>query len=106
MDKLVRFPLNDGGFVTVMVDERQSGPVPAANPGELAAKARITFDEALAHLRPIAKAIVEQVKDLGPREAKVELGITYSAETGIVLAKTSGEGSCKITLSWRKPKEA
>jgi hypothetical protein len=102
MDRLVRFPLGDGGSVIVQVDERQSGPVPAANPGEIAAKAKMTFEQAVAQLRPIAKTVVEQVKDLGPNDVEIELGITFSAEAGVVLAKTSAEGSCKVTLSWRK----
>lgn len=102
MEKLVRFPLESGGSVVVLIEEQESGPVPAASPGELAAKAKMSFEQAVAQLRPIAKAVVDQVKDLGPREAKIELGITFSAEAGIILAKTSSQGSCKITLSWRK----
>jgi hypothetical protein len=102
MEKLVRFPLEGGGSVLVQVDERQSGPVPAASPGEIAAKAKMTFEQAVAQIRPIAKTLLEEVKDLGPHEAKIALGISFSAEAGVVVAKTSAEGSCKVTLSWKK----
>lgn len=103
MDRLVSFPLAGGGSVIVQVDERQSGPGPAATPGELAARAKMTFEQAVSHLRPIAKAVVDQVKDLGPHEVEVELGITFSAEAGVILAKTSAEASCKVTLTWQSP---
>jgi len=102
MERLVSFPLDNGGSVIVQVDERQSGPVPAASPGELAAKAKMTFEQAVAQLRPIAKAVVDQVKDLGPQKVQIELGISFSAEADLVLAKTTAEGSCKVTLSWQQ----
>jgi hypothetical protein len=102
VEKLVRFSLESGGSVLVQLDERQSGPVPAASPGDIATKASMTFEQAVAQIGPIAKTLLDQVKDLEPHEAKVELGISFSAEAGVVLAKTSAEGSCKVTLSWKK----
>ena len=106
MERLVRFRLEGGGSVVVQVDERQSGPVPAATPGELAANAAMSFEQALAKVRPIATAIVEQVKDLGPQKIEIELGLTFSAEAGVILAKSSLEGSCKLTLGWEKASSA
>lgn len=104
MTRLVEFPLEAGGSVIVQVDETETGPVPAATPGEIAARARISFEEATARLRPIAQAVLAQVKDLGPREVTVELGLTFSAEAGVILAKTTGQGSCKVTLKWKGDK--
>lgn len=101
MSKLVEFRLAEGGSVLVQVDDKGSGPVPAASPGDLAAKAKMTFEEAVAKLRPIAQAVLDQVKDLGPREVQVELGLKFSAEAGVILAKTSAEGTCKVTLTWQ-----
>jgi hypothetical protein len=102
MERLVRFPLEGGGSVIVQVDEQRSGPVPSANPGEIATKAKMTFEQAAAQLRPIAKTLLEEVKDLGPHDVEIELGISFSAEAGVVLAKTSVEGNCKVTLTWKK----
>ena len=103
MARLVQFPLEEGGNIVIEVeDERLSGPVPAATPGELAGEAMMSFEKATAKLRPIGRAVLDQVKDLGPCETKVELGIKFSAEAGIILAKASGEGTCKVTLTWKK----
>lgn len=102
MTKLVQFPLRKGGSIVVEVeDERLSGPVPAAIPGDFASRARMSFEEAVAKLGPIPRTVFDQMKDLGPHEAKVQLGIKFSAEAGIILAKSSGEGSCKVTPSWK-----
>jgi hypothetical protein len=100
MERLLRFALESGGSVIVQIDEQQTGPVPAATPGEFVAKAKMTFEQAVAQIRPTAKAIVEQVRDLGPEKVEIQLGFVFSAEAGVVLAKTSAEGSCKVTLSW------
>jgi hypothetical protein len=103
MTKLVQFPLEEGGSIVVEVeDEQLSGPVPAAVPGDFAGRARMSFEEAAAKLGPIARTVLDQVKDLGPQDVQVELGIKFSAEAGIILAKSSGEGSCKVTLSWKQ----
>jgi Trypsin-co-occurring domain 1 len=104
MTKLVQFPLEEGGSIVVEVEEEQlSGPVPAASPGDLAGEAKMSFDEATAKLGPIARIVLDQVKDLGPQEIGVELGIKFSAEAGIILAKTSAEGTCTVKLTWKKP---
>ncbi len=64
----------------------------------------MSFEEATAKIRPIAQAVLAHVKDLGPQEVTVELGLTFSAEAGVILAKTTGEGSCKVKLSWKPDK--
>ena len=106
MTKLVEFRLESGGSVVVQVDDHASGPVPVAQPGDFAAQAAMSFEQATAKLRQIASAVLAQVKDLGPQEVTVEFGATFSAEAGVILAKTAAEGSCKVTLGWRAPKPA
>ena len=106
MTKLVEFKLEGGGSVIVQVDENESGPVPAANPGDLAGQAMMTFEQAAAKLRPIARAVLAQVKDLGPQDVTIELGVKFSAEAGVILAKSSAEGTCKVTLAWKSTKQA
>ncbi|HSU05041.1 MAG TPA: CU044_2847 family protein [Acetobacteraceae bacterium] len=102
MTKLVRFRLEGGDSVIVQVDDQESGPVPAASPGEIAAKAAMTFEQATSKLGPIARAVLAQVENLGPDETSVELGLKFSAEAGVILAKSAAEGTCKITIKWKK----
>lgn len=65
--------------------------------------AKMSFEQAAAKFQPIARIVLDQVKDLGPYEAAVELGVTFSAEAGVILAKSAAEGTCTITLTWQKP---
>lgn len=77
MTKLVQFPLREGGSIVVEVeDERLSGPVPAAIPGDFASRARMSFEEAVAKLGPIARTVFDQMKDLGAYPGKPEFGST------------------------------
>ena len=106
MTRLVQFRLEGGDSLYVQVDEEGAGPVPAATPGEIAAKAKMTFEEATAKLGPIARAVLAQVENLGPDETSVELGLKFSAEAGVILAKTAAEGTCKISIKWKKKNDS
>jgi hypothetical protein len=102
MSRLVAFPLKDGGAVVVEVDEATDGPVRAARPGDVVVEiAKKTFDEAASGLRAIAEKVIGQVRDLGPETIEVEFSIKFNAEAGMVLAKASSEGACKVKLAWK-----
>jgi len=103
MENLIKFPLAGGDCVVVQLDAPQSdGPSPAANRAGVMREAQIGFEEAAAKLRPIAQILLEQTKDLGPDEVKLELSIRFSAEVGMVLAKSAAEGHCRLGMIWRK----
>lgn len=99
--KLVEFA-NGGGRVVVEIEDQLAGPLPASA-GSVAGKATESFEEAVAGIRPIAEAVLAQVRELGPAEATVEFGIKFTAKAGVVLAAASTEGHCKISLKWTKP---
>ena len=101
MAHLVEFDLREGGSIIVEVDDAISRPVRVSKPGEIADKAKKSFDEAVAGIRPIAQAVVSQLVELAPETISVELGVKFSAEAGVVLAKAASEGTCKLTLTWR-----
>jgi len=99
--KLIEFT-NNGGRVVVEVEDQLAGPLPAS-PGTVTGKATESFEEAVAGIRPIADAVLAQLRELGPAEATVEFGIKFTAKAGVVLAAASTEGHCKISLKWTKP---
>lgn len=99
---LIEFRSNDGPIV-VEIEQGLTGPLPAASPGEVAGKAKDSFSEAVAGIKPIAEAVIGQLRELGPTETTVEFGIKFSAKAGVILASAATEGQCKITLSWTKP---
>jgi len=102
---LIEFELIDGvGYVVVEMDEPVSGVTQAARPGEVAAKASQTFEDAMDRIRPIATTLVSKVRDLAdpPDEAEFEFGLKLTAEAGAILTSAGGEAHCKVTLTWKR----
>jgi len=108
VQRLVEYQLVGGGIVLVEVDEDNLGAladelVPAASPGELAAKAGQSFDQALASIKTVAKAIDAQVRSMTdpPDEASVEFGITLTGGVNAVIASAGTEATLAVTLTWK-----
>lgn len=98
MTALVKFPLdNSTGFVLVEVDDGTATTLTSPSDAE---KASTSFQTAVAKLKPISQAVMDQIKELAPKGVTIEIGVKFSAEAGVILAKTSGEGTCKVTISW------
>lgn len=62
------------------------------------------FEEAISVIKTVGDSIVSKVKEIkdSPEEVSVELGFKFTVEAGVVIAKTSSEGTFKLTLSWKK----
>ena len=105
MKRLLEFPLDDGGSVTVEVDEPEAafGMTRAARPGELAAKAGQTFESAIEKVKPAVKDIMTTLRDLNqPDEIEVEFGLKMTAEAGAIFAAAGMEANFKVTLKWER----
>ena len=78
--------------------------MPAARPGEIAARAGQTFEAALERLKPTAGAIITTLRGLSspPDEITVEFGINLSAEAGVFVASAGTEAHFTVTLAWSR----
>jgi len=101
MENLIKFPLAGGDHVVVQLDSTGTNQPNARSPGTIREVA-IGFEAAAAKLRPIAQVLLAQIKDLGPDELKLEFAVGFSAEAGVILAKSGAEGHCKIGMVWRR----
>jgi hypothetical protein len=101
MAYLVEFPVGDGEAVVVEMDEEQIGFVPAAvEPGKVAAKAAESFEAAIDKLLPALRTIEGRVRQLGPDEVSVAVGVKLSTEAGAIIAKATAEANFTVTLKW------
>lgn len=66
------------------------------------------FDEAVDVIKVIGNSVVAKVKeiDLAPDEVSIELGIKFTVEASAIIAKTSSEGTLKLTLTWKKENQS
>src|ERR1039457_2772490 len=60
-------------------------------PGEIADRARVSLEEALAKLKPSLQRIAHMLKELSPDEAELEFGLKVGGETGVIIAKGTAE---------------
>jgi hypothetical protein len=63
---------------------------------------RATLDEALDDLHNIVEVIDAKTRMLAvrPDEVALELGVTMTAEAGVVIARASTEANLNLTLRW------
>jgi hypothetical protein len=77
-----------------------------AGAGEVAERARETFEQAAENARKAAVVILEKVRGLHSRPDEVEItfGLKASGELGsLVVAKAGIEASYSVKLTWKKP---
>ncbi|MBA2696793.1 MAG: hypothetical protein H0U62_13365 [Actinobacteria bacterium] len=107
MAELARFALDDGGSVTVEVDE-EPGISRAARPGQVIRAATASFDKALVEVRDAAAAAVGQFQAMAQRPDEVEImfGVKLDAQAGAVIAKTGLQGQFEVRLRWQREQAA
>lgn len=102
---LAEFKLADGSSVLVEVTP-DSGETRVAR-GDVVAKARVTFDEAVGQVRDAAVVALEQFQQMTrqPDQVEISFGVKLKADVGAVLAKAGVEGQLAVKLTWRAPEK-
>jgi hypothetical protein len=103
---LIDVPVNAGGRLLV---EASGDDLPgqlelaALRPGEIAARARESLEQALDQVKPAIEVVLGQLRSMSPDEVAVEFGIVLGAEAGVVIAKGRADVHFSVSLTWRKP---
>ena len=104
MSRIVQFETSKGP-VLVEVDEGRAlhGEVLAANDSGIAARAKESFEDALAAVRPGIEAAMESLTSLvkKPTETGIEFGLKLDAAAGAFFAKAGAEATFKVKLTWK-----
>jgi hypothetical protein len=106
MARLIDFELDSQTTILVEAadDGTPQGQQHVSAVGAMTEKANEAFDTALAGIKPIAQSIMVQLQEAAAeaKEIQVEFGIKLTATAGVVLAKASTEGHCKISIKWAR----
>jgi prefoldin subunit 5 len=104
MGRLVEFPLDDGSYVLVEVEEPENDGLRRVGREEVVERATQTFDEALDKIRPASEAILKRLQTLSqaPDEITVEFGLKLSAEAGAFVCSGKVEANYTVTLKWKR----
>ncbi|WP_052745875.1 CU044_2847 family protein [Allosalinactinospora lopnorensis] len=103
MSYYLELPIEGQEPIRVEVEAPEFGMVPAgggAEPG--VCRFQESLNKAMDRIRPVAEAIAEKVQNLPsrPEQAQAEFGMKFSADLGIVIARTKAESHINITLTW------
>ncbi|ABC22087.1 hypothetical protein Rru_A1286 [Rhodospirillum rubrum ATCC 11170] len=100
--RLVPYDLAAGGRIIVEENVVDQGDLVAGGMGGLAQKAKQTFEEALAGIRPAVSAVLEEITSLsnGPHKVNVEVGFVLKGQVGAVIASSATEASIKLSVTW------
>jgi hypothetical protein len=105
MRRYIEFPLDEGGFIMVEIDEPEpdGGLVKASRESAMIERSQLNFDQALDKVRPAANAIIGKLRKLSdpPDEIEVEFGLKMSAEAGAVVAAPASKPIIRSRSSGR-----
>lgn len=102
----------EAGSEDVLVVEVDRGEVSedlvlaSPEPGEIAARAQVTLEEALARLKPSLQKVTGLLRELSPDQTVVEFGLKVGGETGVIIAKGTAEVNFKVTMSWGREQDS
>jgi Trypsin-co-occurring domain 1 len=108
MPHVVSIPLDDGEILHVEVEERdQNGWARAGRAQDAADTVGRTLQNALAPIRPAMQAVVDHLRGgvAPPDSVRLEFGIKFSADAGVVVARTATEASFSVVAEWNRPAE-
>jgi hypothetical protein len=108
MAHVVSIPLDDGESLHVEVDVRdENGWARAGRAQDAADTVGRTLQDALAPIRPAMQAVVDHLRGgiAPPDSIRLEFGIKFSAEAGVVVARTATEANFSVVAEWNRPAE-
>jgi Trypsin-co-occurring domain 1 len=105
---LIDVPVEGGGRMLVeAADWQLPGELElATRPGEIVARARESLEQALDQLKPAVRAVADRLRAMSPDEFSVEFGLTFGAESGLVVAKGSADVHFTVTMRWGRTADA
>lgn len=93
--QIVKYQVDDSTVVGFEVEPGSGWQ--QAGTKEFVAQVRAAVDPAV----KAAKAVLDQVKEIGPDGVEVKFGVKVTGEANWVVARAATEGSFEITLSWK-----
>ena len=102
MRSLARIPLEGGGSVLVEAPEVTEGPVKAGRIGEAIREMPVTLQAAMGPVTEMARAVLDQLRQIGPDEVEVEFGVDLAAQAGAVIARSEAGFHLKIRVLWER----
>lgn len=103
MKRIISMPLAAGGTVEIEIEDNPAPSVMRGGiPQPVIEKAVGSFEAAVARIKPVAVAVVEQFADAvhGTTSVRVKFGLKFNAEAGAIIASIGSEANFEIEVKW------
>ena len=104
MKRLISYPLEAGGSVSIEVNDGVGAPVTRGlHPADVIETGGNTFEAALDSVRPAAFAVVSRFRSFAeaPEGVEVEFGLKFAGQAGAFIASASTEAQFRVKLTWK-----
>jgi hypothetical protein len=111
MATVLRYETPDGEVLVEVDDGPGASPYRPKGIGGSADRALVKasegFEAALGSVKAAANAFARTMSqvEVVPESAAVEIALKFTAEAGVVFAKTAGEAQMKVALTWKPMRE-
>jgi hypothetical protein len=102
VSELVRFEGPEGSELVVEVADDTPGLELISRREDGVVEARRRLRESLESTLPTLRSVVDTARALAPQEMEIEFGMKFTAEAGVVVAKTATEGHFALRLRWAR----
>lgn len=104
MKRLVTYPLQSGGSITVEVDDAPGVARRGLTPSDVAEKVTDSFESALEAVKPAILCIATTFRNFAdaPEEVEVEFGLKFSGQAGAFIASAGTEAQFLMKMVWKR----
>ena len=106
VSELVRFQGPEGSELVVEVADDTPGLELISRREDGLVEARRRIRESLESTLPTLRSVVDTARALAPQEMEIDFGMKFTAEAGVVVARTATEGHFSVRLRWTRPVSA
>lgn len=102
MATVVEMPLADGSTVLVEVADDEQRLERVGRAPTVIKETAETLEDALSRVKPAVAAVLAQMRALAtpPETIRLEFGVKFAAEAGVVIAKAATEANFRLSLEW------
>ncbi|KAA9149136.1 hypothetical protein FPZ12_043835 [Amycolatopsis acidicola] len=102
MARVFEMELDDGSTVLVEAADDDPGIERVGRARDVVTEASETLKQAVDRVRPAVSTVLDGLRELPrpPESIKLEFGIKFTAEAGVVVARAATEANFKVTVGW------
>ncbi|MHA7140466.1 MULTISPECIES: CU044_2847 family protein [unclassified Arthrobacter] len=99
MTEVMRYEVGSGTVLVETEDNSYGVNHPARNEQGILDVGR-RLEDALASIRPAARAALEAMAELTPEKVEIEFGVKLAGDAGALIARSSGDAHFILRMSW------